>query len=145
MSGPGRSAEALPPESERDGDGPAFREPWEAETFAMAVALHETGLFTWTEWTDAFSRQLAAPAPQGVHAPEASYYGRWLAALETLAVAKGAAGRDALALRKAAWARAARATPHGKPITLDNDPEARRTSPPPRRSPEPETGREETP
>jgi hypothetical protein len=26
---------------------PVFREPWEAQAFSMAVALHERGLFTW--------------------------------------------------------------------------------------------------
>jgi hypothetical protein len=30
----------------RDDDGPVFREPWEAQAFAMALALHERGLFT---------------------------------------------------------------------------------------------------
>ena len=28
----------------RGADGPVFREPWEAQAFAMAVALHERGL-----------------------------------------------------------------------------------------------------
>jgi len=31
----------------RDADGPVFREPWEAQAFAMALTLHERGLFTW--------------------------------------------------------------------------------------------------
>ena len=30
----------------RDNDGPVFREPWEAQAFAMALALHGRGLFT---------------------------------------------------------------------------------------------------
>ena len=34
----------------RDAEGPVFREPWEAQAFAMALALHERGLFTWPEW-----------------------------------------------------------------------------------------------
>jgi len=34
----------------RDEDGPVFREPWEAEAFALAVSLNERGLFTWKEW-----------------------------------------------------------------------------------------------
>ena len=28
----------------RDADGPVFREPWEAQAFALAVALHERGV-----------------------------------------------------------------------------------------------------
>ena len=27
-----------------------FREPWEAQAFAMALALQQRGLFTWSEW-----------------------------------------------------------------------------------------------
>ena len=30
----------------RDAEGPVFREPWEAQAFAMALALHERGVFT---------------------------------------------------------------------------------------------------
>jgi hypothetical protein len=30
-------------------DGPVFRELWEAHAFAMALSLHERGLFTWKE------------------------------------------------------------------------------------------------
>jgi nitrile hydratase accessory protein len=121
-------AEAVLPASERDAAGPVFREPWEAQAFALAVALHEAGLFTWTEWTETLARALAVAEPAKAsegEASEASYYGRWLAALEDLIVAKGVAGPERLAERKAAWERAARATPHGRPIALDNDPERR--------------------
>ena len=33
----------------RDGSEPVFREPWEAQAFAMAVRPHEAGVFTWPE------------------------------------------------------------------------------------------------
>ena len=33
----------------RDADGPVFREPWEAQAFAMTLALYERGVFTWPE------------------------------------------------------------------------------------------------
>ena len=36
-----------------DRDGPVFREPWEAQAFAMTVKLHESGLFSWPEWASA--------------------------------------------------------------------------------------------
>ena len=39
----------LPGQPEADGE-PVFREPWEAHAFAMAVRLHEQGLFTWPQW-----------------------------------------------------------------------------------------------
>ncbi len=105
--------------------GPIFGEPWEAQAFAMVVALHQAGLFAWPEWTAALSRQIAgAGGPRGGGAAD-SYYLDWLAALESLVVAKGVTTRELLEARKAAWERAAEATPHGAPILLDNDPEAR--------------------
>ncbi|MCC6777926.1 MAG: nitrile hydratase accessory protein, partial [Hyphomicrobiales bacterium] len=33
-----------------DAEGPVFREPWEAQAFAMTLALYERGVFTWPEW-----------------------------------------------------------------------------------------------
>ena len=30
----------------RNDDGPVFREPWQAEAFALALSLNERGLFT---------------------------------------------------------------------------------------------------
>ncbi|MGE5158453.1 MAG: nitrile hydratase accessory protein, partial [Gemmatimonas sp.] len=41
------------PSIPRDEGGPVFREPWEAHAFAMALTLHERGVFTWTEWATA--------------------------------------------------------------------------------------------
>ena len=35
----------------RGTEGPVFRAPWEARAFAMALALHKRGLFSWPEWT----------------------------------------------------------------------------------------------
>ena len=44
-----RATEAVPG-IPHDGHGPVFREPWEAQAFAMALALQQRGLFTWSEW-----------------------------------------------------------------------------------------------
>jgi nitrile hydratase accessory protein len=108
--------EAAGPPAERP-----FEEPWQAEAFALTVALHVRGLFTWSDWAEALSREVKrdGAAPDG-H----DYYEHWLAALETLLAAKGVAGADEVARMAAAWERAAHATPHGKPILLENDPEA---------------------
>ena len=35
----------------RDDDGPVFREPWEAQAFAMTLELHQAGQFTWHKQT----------------------------------------------------------------------------------------------
>lgn len=114
-----RSPFAGAPELPRDDEGPVFAEPWEAQAFALAVALHEARLFSWAEWTNALSAEIAASARDS----EGSYYRSWLAALERLAVEKRAASLLALRARREAWARAAEATPHGQPVLLDNDPE----------------------
>ena len=50
------------------------------------------------------------------------YYEHWLAALEKLLSRKDVAGKGEVDELAAAWERAAHATPHGKPILLENDP-----------------------
>ena len=50
-----RSATDAVPGIPHDGDGPVFREPWEAQAFAMTLALHERGLFKWPEWAAALA------------------------------------------------------------------------------------------
>lgn len=88
----------------------------------MVLALHEAGLFTWSEWTAALSREIAAEDCGDDDADGG--YGRWLAALESVVVEKNLASAELLGARREAWARAAEATPHGRPILLANDPEA---------------------
>ena len=106
--------EALPDLPQDDG-GPVFREPWEAQAFAMTVALYEAGKFTWPEWAEALSAELkAAGAEQDGH----DYYRHWLKALERISADKGLTSAGELGDRKDAWDRAAKATPHGEPIVL---------------------------
>ena len=106
--------EALP-DLPRDEGGPVFQEPWQAQAFAMTVALYEAGKFTWPEWAEALSAELkAAGAEQDGH----DYYRHWLGALERIASEKGLTSHSELGERKDAWDRAARATPHGQPIEL---------------------------
>jgi nitrile hydratase accessory protein len=119
-------------------DEPVFREPWEAQAFAMTVLLHQKGLFTWVEWAQALSAQIAAgqkrqgAAPvsaQAVHvaasqapsAPETPYYQHWLAALETLVASKGLSSPDELTRYQRAWEHAAQRTPHGMSINLQSE------------------------
>jgi nitrile hydratase accessory protein len=110
----------------RDREEPIFNEAWEAQAFAIVLALHEAKLFSWSEWTSALSRELAAASGSGGRDAD-DYYLHWLAALEALVVEKGAATQTALDARKAAWARAAAATPHGEPILLSSDPRSQRS------------------
>ena len=96
-----------------------FTEPWQAQAFAMILALHEAGVFSWSEWAQTLSGTLRDSAPDG-----SDYYICWVRALERLMDSKLGttdAQRNALAR---AWERAAHATPHGQPILLANDPGA---------------------
>jgi nitrile hydratase accessory protein len=103
----------------RDPQGsPVFREPWEAQAFAMAVRLHQAGHFTWPEWAAALADQIQRAQRAGDPDLGDTYYQHWLAALERLVAAKGLVSPDELARRKDQWAAAARITPHGAPIEL---------------------------
>jgi nitrile hydratase accessory protein len=97
---------------------PVFAEPWQAQAFALALQLHERGLFSWPEWAAALSAQIAAAQAAGDADLGDTYYRHWLAALETLVAAKGAAGSDELARCARAWHHAADRTPHGRAIVL---------------------------
>tara|TARA_R110000787_G_scaffold6307_4_gene22230 strand:+ start:530 stop:913 length:384 start_codon:yes stop_codon:yes gene_type:complete len=103
-------------------DEPVFAEPWQAQAFALVVALHQRGLFSWSEWAAELSKQVARP---GAAQDGSDYYQHWLSALEVLLSEKGVAGPDRIDAVSASWQRAAHATPHGQPILLENDPERR--------------------
>jgi nitrile hydratase accessory protein len=106
------------PRLPRDDGGPVFREPWEAQAFALAVKLSEQGYFTWKEWAAALAEELKAAADRGEPDDGSHYYEHWLATLERLVTANGLTDSAALLARKEAWADAYRHTPHGKPIEL---------------------------
>lgn len=98
---------------------PVFAQPWEAQAFALVVALHDRGLFTWGEWAEALGARTRATGG-------AADYAAWLDTLEHLLAARAVLAPGLLAERQAAFARAAAATPHGEPIHLANDPLAPR-------------------
>lgn len=101
-----------------DDAGPVFAEPWMAQAFALTLQLHQRGLFSWPEWAEALSAQIRAARQGGDADLGDTYYHHWLAALEGLVAAKGAAQADELARCARAWDHAADRTPHGQPIVL---------------------------
>jgi nitrile hydratase accessory protein len=101
-----------------DAEGPVFAEPWEAQAFALAVALQERGLFTWREWAQTLGEEIRRAQDAGDPDTGATYYRHWLAALERLVAEKGAADAATLGRYRDAWDRAAARTPHGTPIAL---------------------------
>jgi nitrile hydratase accessory protein len=102
----------------RDDSGPVFREPWEAQAFAMTLALHQRGIFSWTEWAEELARQIRTAQAAGDADLGDSYYRHWLAALEVLVAAKGASSIEELTRYQRAWGHAADRTPHGRSIEL---------------------------
>ncbi len=101
-----------------------FRDPSEAQLFALTVHLSERGAFTWPEWTRALSAAIAKSQDRD----GGRYFECWYDALADLLESKSIAGRDAVEEVAAAWRRAARATPHGAPVRLENDPGPDNTS-----------------
>jgi nitrile hydratase accessory protein len=103
----------------RDDAGQVFAAPWQAQAFALAVSLHEKGLFSWSEWAERFSAALkTAPAACGADEVNETYWRTWLSTLETIVTETSPITPDALSARADAWDAAARATPHGQPIRL---------------------------
>lgn len=99
-------------------EGPVFREPWEAQAFAMALALHQKGVFTWPEWAATLAEEIKRAQAAGDPDRGDTYYHHWLAALERLVASKGVTDPTALGRYRDAWDRAADRTPHGEPIAL---------------------------
>lgn len=110
------------PGQPRDDDGPVFREAWEAQAFAMTIALYERGVFTWPEWAAALATEIRAAQAAGDPDLGPTYYHHWLKALERLVVEKGVASAALIDETTRAWEEAARATPHGRPIVLQDRP-----------------------
>ena len=101
-----------------DAEGPVFREPWEAQAFAMTLALYDRGLFTWPEWAQTLSEEIKRAQAAGDPDTGETYYRHWLAALERIVAEKGVSNAQTLARYYDAWDHATDRTPHGTPIEL---------------------------
>jgi len=101
-----------------DAQGPVFHAPWEAQAFAMALALYDRGVFTWPEWADALGSEIKRAQAAGDPDTGETYYHHWLATLEALVARKGVASTETLHRYQDAWDHAADRTPHGSPIEL---------------------------
>jgi nitrile hydratase accessory protein len=106
------------PDLPKDEGGRVFGAPWEAQAFALTLMLFERGCFTWKEWTEHLSGEIATARDCSEVDDGGRYYEYWLAALEKLAAEKGITTVSEMLARKEEWDRAARSTPHGKPVVL---------------------------
>jgi len=105
----------------RNAEGPVFREPWEAQAFALALSLNERGLFTWKEWAATLGDEIKKAQAAGDPDTGETYYRHWLATLERIVAEKGLSDAGTLARTRDAWERACERTPHGTPIELRPD------------------------
>src|SRR3954454_17171809 len=115
-----RTAE-ISPGMPRDDGGPVFREPWEAQAFAMTLALQQRGLFTAAEWSAALGEEIKRTQAAGDPYTGDTYYRHWMAALERLMAEKGVANPVTLHLYRAAWHYPAKGAPHVQPIEFPED------------------------
>ncbi len=106
------------PHQPQDEEGPVFKEPWEAQAFALVIALHQQGRFTWPEWAAALSEQIVRAQEAGDPDLGDSYYQHWLAALESLSREKQLASMEEMQRRRSQWRSAYLDTEHGKPVEL---------------------------
>jgi nitrile hydratase accessory protein len=116
-----REAARAVPGIPRDAEGPVFSEPWEAQAFALALALHARGVFTWPEWAAALAAEIKRAQAAGDPDTGETYYRHWLAALERIVTEKSVTDAETLTRYYDAWDRAADRTPHGTPIELRPD------------------------
>ncbi len=111
------SLPTMPPPPQ-DGDGPVFHAPWEAQVFALTLDLYAKGHFTWPEWVEFLSAEIAAAKVRGEADRGDTYYWYWLTALEKIVAAKGLTSSEDLAIRKAEWQAADRERGFGEPPVL---------------------------
>lgn len=98
---------------------PVFSEPWHAQVFAMALKLHERGLFEWPEWSAMLGDEIVKAQQAGDPDYGDTYYSHWLNTLERMLKSKAIADAGELEDLQQQWDQAARSTPHGQPITID--------------------------
>lgn len=102
----------------KNSEGPVFNEPWEAQAFALVIALHQQGAFTWDEWASTLSAEITHAQQAGDPDLGNTYYQHWLQALERLVLEKSLSNDVEIERRVAQWKSAYLATPHGQPIEL---------------------------
>lgn len=103
-----------------DAEQPVFTEPWQAQAFALALALQQEGLVAAGEWTEALTAAIKRAQQEGDPDLGDSFYEHWLSALDELVREKQFADSEEITERMEAWRKAYLATPHGQPIELDS-------------------------
>jgi nitrile hydratase accessory protein len=97
---------------------PGFAEPWQAEAYAMAQVLIETGRIAAAKWPVVFGAALKEAADRGDPDDSQTYYVALAEALGRALVAEGRLEASEIEIRIEDWRAAYMRTPHGKPVTL---------------------------
>ena len=78
-----------------------FEAPWEGRAFGMGVAVRDAYGYEWRAFGDLLAAEISAAERAG--APS-TYYERWLAALEKLAISRGIVSAQELDARTTEYA-----------------------------------------
>ena len=105
---------------EKNHEGPVFKEPWQAQAFAMAVTLSEAGLFSWQEWSSELGASIHSRQKNGDPDDGETYYQHWLETLEKMLSRKNLIEHADLLMRISEWEEAYLKTPHGQPVQLES-------------------------
>jgi nitrile hydratase accessory protein len=119
MTRPEMTHAAIPLPSEGPSDAPAaFDDPWQAQLFALTVALTDLGHISWSDWTRAFGATLRRHGATRPLDGSADYYAAWLETFENVLDQTGLGPLAEAAAARLAWENAYLATPHGQPVRL---------------------------
>ncbi len=103
-------------------DPGGFSQPWNAQLFAITLALCESGKFSWGEWAEKLGKKLASNVGGSGSTGEEGYYESWMDTIESLLDERGFVNATEIDEFAALWREAYLATPHGVPVRLvEND------------------------
>ena len=103
------------------GEEPTFAEPWQAQAFALAVHLIDSGQISWSEWSAALGEEIVNAPGNGIRDDGSEYYLLWLRTLERLVSDKSLVSEGELQTLAEDWKQAYLTTPHGLPVSLPGD------------------------
>jgi hypothetical protein len=101
-----------------DQRNPTFSEPWEAQAFALTLALHRKGVFTWNEWAATLGEEIKRAQAKATPTRATRTTGTGSGRSNASSRRKGITTGETLHRYQEAWDRAADRTPHGEPIVL---------------------------
>ncbi len=95
-----------------------FISPWQADLFAIAVLLCETGHLDRAELSDAVEQAASSASPENGIAAREECFTAALRTLERALAERGVANRREIDSAQDEWRQAYLETPHGAPIKL---------------------------